>query len=134
FAAGLAAFEGGGKVVAAGDEHALAELLEQLGMLALLDEQCPGEPYREAPPSEVQVRDEILAGVAGIDRRRTRALGGDHPSDELRLVAVAAVDRRAPYTGFVGYLCDLHARVPVGQQQPPRCVEDGGVDALGDLS
>lgn len=67
FAALLAALQRGGDLVAARDEHALAKLAQQLGVLALLDQQRAGELHGEAAPGGLQVGDQIVARVARVD-------------------------------------------------------------------
>ncbi len=113
-----------------GSEHALAELRQQLGVLRLLHEKRPRQADREAPARELEVLDEIAAGASRVDRRHACALVGDDGGNELRLVAVAAVDRGLAHLRRLGDARDRHARVAVLQQELPRGVEDRGVDAL----
>src|SRR5436190_102944 len=79
----LAALECGDDIPHPGLEHAAAEALEQLGVLAALDDHGPGQLDRKPPAGELEVGDEILPCAAGVDRRVTRLLVGEYRRDQV---------------------------------------------------
>ena len=64
----LAAVERRRDLVSPGNEHALAELVEELRVVALLDEQRARELHREALARHLQMCDQIPARGPRVDR------------------------------------------------------------------